>query len=109
MLFDTPDVGFRISWWVIAASVATTAGLFLFVVGAGLRALSRRPMLGASGLVGEVGVARGPLAPEGQVSVHGEIWRAVTDGEALDDGAPVRVVDVRGLTLKVVKAGEGGV
>jgi membrane-bound ClpP family serine protease len=43
------------------------------------------------------------------VSVHGEIWRAVTDGEALDDGAPVRVVDVRGLTLKVVKAGEGGV
>jgi membrane-bound serine protease (ClpP class) len=109
MLFDTPDVGFRISWWVIAASVATTAGLFLFVVGAGLRALSRRPMLGASGLVGEVGVARGPLAPDGQVSVHGEIWRAVTDGEALDDGAPVRVVDVRGLTLKVVKAGEGGV
>jgi len=109
MLFDTPDVGFRISWWVIAASVATTAGLFLFVVGAGLRALSRRPMLGASGLVGEVGVARGPVAPEGQVSVHGEIWRAVTDGEALDDGAPVRVVDVQGLTLKVVKAGEGGV
>jgi len=108
MLFDAPDVGFRISWWVIAPSVATTAALFLFVVGAGLRALTRRPMLGAAALVGEVGVARGTLAPTGQVALHGAIWSAVTEGEPVEDGTAVRVVDVRGLTLTVVKAGEGG-
>jgi membrane-bound serine protease (ClpP class) len=108
MLFDSPEVGFRISWWVIAPTVGVTAGLFLFVLTAGIRALARRPMLGPSGLIGQSGVARGPLAPEGQVSVQGEIWRAIAQGGPVDDGAAVRVVDVQGLTLTVVKAGNPG-
>ena len=108
MLFDAPDVGFRLSWWVIVPTVGATAGLFLFVVTVGLRALGRRPMLGASGMVGQTAIARGPLDREGQVSVHGEIWRAVTEGEPIADGAPVRVIGIDGLTLKVVKAAEGG-
>jgi membrane-bound serine protease (ClpP class) len=108
MLFDAPELGFRISWWVIGPTVAATAGLFLFVVGAGVRALARRPMLGASGLVGTLGVAREKLAPEGQVALHGEIWRAVAQGEPVDEGTTVRVVDVNGLTLTVVKAGHPG-
>ncbi len=110
MLFDAPEAsGLRISWGVIIATVGTTAGLFLFVITAGVRAFARRPLLGVSGLVGETAVARGPLAPEGQVAVHGEIWRAVAEGGSVEDGAVVRVVDVQGLTLKVVKAsGAGG-
>ena len=108
MLFDSPDVGFRISWWVIAPTVGATAGLFLFVVAAGMRALKRRPLLGASGMIGETAVARGPLAHEGQVAVHGELWNAIAEGDPVPDGAPVRVVGVEGLTLKVVKAGEPG-
>jgi membrane-bound serine protease (ClpP class) len=110
MLFDAPEAsGLRISWSVIIATVGTTAGLFLFVITAGVRAFARRPLLGVSGLVGETAVARGPLAPEGQVAVHGEIWRAVAEGGPVEDGAVVRVVDVQGLTLKVVKAsGAGG-
>jgi len=108
MLFDAPDVGFRLSWWVIVPTVGATAGLFLFVVTVGLRALGRRPMLGASGMVGQTAIARGPLDREGQVSVHGEIWRAVTEGEPIADGALVRVIGIDGLTLKVVKAVEGG-
>jgi len=108
MLFDSPDVGFRISWWVIAPTVGATAGLFLFVVAAGMRALKRRPLLGASGMIGETAVARGPLAHDGQVAVHGELWNAIVEGDPVPDGAPVRVVGVEGLTLKVVKAGEPG-
>lgn len=109
MLFDAPEAsGLRISWSVIIATVGTTAGLFLFVITAGMRAFARRPLLGVSGLVGETAVARGPLAPEGQVAMQGEIWRAVAEGGPVEDGAVVRVVDVQGLTLKVVKAGEVG-
>jgi membrane-bound serine protease (ClpP class) len=107
MLFDAPEAGFRVSWWVIIPTVALTGGLFLFAVALGVRAFARRPLLGVSGLIGQVGVARGGLAPAGQVAVQGELWNAVAD-EPVEDGARVRVVDVNGLTLKVVKNGSGG-
>ena len=104
MLYDAPEVGFRVSWRVMAPTVALTAGFFLFALTLGVRAFRRRPLLGVSGLVGQSGVARGALEPEGQVSVHGEIWRAVAD-RPLADGTRVTVVDVQGLTLKVKVVG----
>ena len=107
MLYDAPEVGFRVSWRVMAPTVALTAGFFLFALTLGVRAFRRRPLLGVSGLVGQSGVARGALEPEGQVSVHGEIWRAVAD-RPLADGTRVTVVDVQGLTLKVVGSDPAG-
>jgi membrane-bound serine protease (ClpP class) len=109
MLYDAPEAGFRVSWWVITPTVAVTSGIFLFALTAGVRALARRPQLGAEALVGKTATAYGPLTPEGQVKLQGEIWRAVADG-SVADGAPVRVVGVDGLTLRVVAAGapEGG-
>jgi membrane-bound serine protease (ClpP class) len=110
MLFDSPEVGFRVSWWVIAPTVGATAGLFLFVVAAGVRALGRPPATGAEGLVGKTATVRERLGPEGQVMVLGEIWRAVAEGEPLELGAQVRIVAVDGLTLRVAKAeAKGGV
>jgi membrane-bound serine protease (ClpP class) len=108
MLFDAPEIGFRVSWRVILPTVGATAGMFLFVIAAGVRALAARSPVGAPALVGETGVARSPLKPEGQVLVHGELWRAVARGPAVEEGARVRVVGVNGLTLTVEKAGEGG-
>jgi membrane-bound serine protease (ClpP class) len=105
MLFDAPEIGFRVSWWVIGPTVAATAGLFLFVVAAGVRALGRPPATGAEGLVGKLATVRERLAPEGQVLVSGEIWRAVADGEPLEPGVQVRIVAVDGLTLRVTKTG----
>jgi len=110
MLFDAPEVGFRVSWWVIGPTVAATAGLFLFVVAAGVRALGQPPSTGAEGLVGKTGTVRERLGPEGQVMVYGEIWRAVAEGEPLEPGAQVRIVGVDGLTLRVAKVeAKGGV
>src|SRR5437762_6244124 len=101
MLYDAPEIGFRVSWRVMAPTVALTGGFFLFALTLGVRAFRRRPLLGVSGLVGQSGVARGALEPGGQVSVHGEIWRGVAD-RPLADGARVTVAGVEGLTLKVV-------
>ena len=107
MLYDAPEVGFRVSWRVLVPTVALTAGFVLFALTLGVRALRRRPLLGVTGLVGQSGVARGALGPEGQVSVHGEIWRAVAD-RPLPDGTAVTVVDVQGLTLRVVGSDASG-
>jgi membrane-bound serine protease (ClpP class) len=109
MLYEAPEAGFRVSWLVIIPTVAVSAGIFLFALTAGVRALARRPQLGAEALVGATGTAFGPLAGEGQIKLQGEIWRAVTE-RPIADGTPVRVVGVDGLTLRVVgaEAAEGG-
>jgi membrane-bound serine protease (ClpP class) len=110
MLFDAPEVGFRVSWWVIGPTVAATAGIFLFAIAAGVQALGRPSSTGAEGLVGKTATVRERLGPEGQVMVSGEIWRAVVEGEPLEPGAHVRIVAVDGLTLRVAKAeAKGGV
>lgn len=60
--------------------------------------------VGADPLFGARGVAEDELAPEGFVRVRGERWRAeLADPSAapVPSGAPVRVTDVRGLTLRV--------
>jgi membrane-bound serine protease (ClpP class) len=108
MLFDAPELGVGISWWVIVPTVGVTAGVFLFVIAAGVRALRRKPALGAPGLVGQTGVVREALAPVGTVLVRGELWRAMAANEApIDAGRAVRVTDVDGLTLTVAKV-DGG-
>ena len=91
MLYDAPEVGFRVSWRVLVPTVALTAGFFLFALTLGVSALRQRPLLDGAGLVGRTAVARGPLTPEGAVAER-----------PLPDGARVKVVDVQGLTLRVV-------
>jgi membrane-bound serine protease (ClpP class) len=104
MLYEAPTVELRVSWWVLVPTVAVTACVFLVAVGAGVRALARRPITGAAGLIGQTGIVRAAIDPEGQVLVQGELWRAVSGGEPIATGEVVRVTAVQGLTLTVDKA-----
>jgi membrane-bound serine protease (ClpP class) len=79
------------------------AGLMIFALSFGVRALYRVPITGTSGLVGQTAVVRTPLAPEGQVAVHGELWRAVAQDGPIAAGEPVTIVGVDGLTLTVAR------
>ena len=106
MLVSTPELPLRVSWGVIVPVVAATVGIFVFAVGAGMRAQLRRPWTGMEGLLREVGVTQTALEPEGQVLIHGEIWRAVADA-GIPAGERIRVVGVDGLTLRVTRAGTG--
>jgi membrane-bound serine protease (ClpP class) len=107
MLLDTPEMPLRVSWRVILPVVAATAGIVVFAVSAGIRAQMRRPATGSEGLVGEVGIARTALDPEGQVFVRGELWRAVADSAGIAEGERVRVVGVQSLTLRVTRTPAG--
>jgi membrane-bound serine protease (ClpP class) len=101
MLIDAPAPYMRISLWAILGSAGATALFFLFVVGAGVKALRARTVTGMEGLIGEVGVVRTRLAPRGQVFLRGELWTAECAGE-VEPGESVRVTGIDGLTLQVV-------
>ena len=100
MLFDSPAPFLRASFTVIIPTVLATAAFFIFVVAAALKAQLARPVTGAEGLVGEIGVAKTRLAPEGKVFVHGEWWNAYAD-EGIEPEEKVRVLKNEGLKLKV--------
>jgi membrane-bound serine protease (ClpP class) len=101
MLIDAPVPYMRISLWAILGTAGATALFFLFVVGAGVRALRAKTVTGMEGLIGEIGIVRTPLTPRGQVFLRGELWSA--EGEAeVEAGETVRVMGIDGLTLRVV-------
>src|SRR5678816_2726110 len=77
MLFDAPEMDLRVAWSAIIPMVGATALLFLFVVSAALRTMKSPAVIGAPALMGQTGIARGPLSPAGQVMIHGELWQAV--------------------------------
>jgi len=95
-----------ISLKLIASATAFTALFFLAILLLVLRAMRRKPVTGAEGMVGMVGVARSELSPEGYVHVHGELWRAVARQGSIGKGRKVKVVGVRDLTLEVEEVKE---
>jgi membrane-bound serine protease (ClpP class) len=100
MLFEGTAPGMRLSWRVLVPTVVMVSGFFVAVAGLVFRSQVSKPRTGDKGLVGEVGVAKSRLEPEGKVFVHGELWNAVAPGR-IEAGAKVRVVSVDRLLLKV--------
>ena len=77
--------------------------ILILLVTVAARALRRKVLTGVEGLAGEIGTARTDLDPEGQVFVHGELWRAVAES-VVPKSSKVRVISVeQNLTLKVAK------
>ena len=104
MLYEAPEAGFRVSWTVILPTVGASAGLVVWAVSAGVRAMMRPPTTGTAGMIGQHAVVRAALDPEGQVQLDGELWRAVAEDAPVPAGETVRVTGVDGLTLRVSRA-----
>jgi membrane-bound serine protease (ClpP class) len=87
-----------------ALAVSIPIGLIaIFLTTIVLRARRQRVTTGREGMIGEIGVARTPVSPEGKVFVHGELWNA-TASAAIPEGTRVRVAGVNGLHLVVEPA-----
>ena len=91
----------QLSWSVILTCSALTVVFFMFIIGVGLKALRSKPTTGREGLVGEVGESLTALEPAGRVTIHGEIWNAVTVSGNIAKGAKVRVISIESLKLRV--------
>jgi membrane-bound serine protease (ClpP class) len=101
MLFDRNDAAFRLSLAYIIPATLLTAGFFIFVVGAGLRAQRLPVQVGRETMLGKVAPALERIdASGGRVFIEGELWNAVSE-VAVEKNQPVEIVTVEGLTLRV--------
>ncbi len=100
MLFkgSTPDA--KVSLQVVLPTIVIISGFFVAVAGLVFRAQISKPTTGSTGLVGEIGIVKKALAPEGKVFVHGELWNARAKAP-IDKDAKVRIVQVVNLILEV--------
>ncbi len=104
-LVDGPIPEMRVHL-LTALSVSIPLGIIaIFLMGLILRARMNRVVTGSEGMIGEVGIARTQLTPEGKVFVHGEIWNAVAN-TTVAEGTKVRVAAVSGLVLLVEGANQ---
>ena len=93
-----PEVRIHLS---TAISVAVPfAAITLFLMSIVLQARRNKVLTGPSGMIGEIGIVRTALEPEGQILVRGEYWDAVAD-VAIAAGARVRVKSVEALKVHV--------
>jgi len=93
-----PEV--RIHFTTAVAVAVPFAAITMFLVSIVIQARRNKVLTGASGMIGEEGITRTGLEPEGQVLVRGEIWDAVASAN-VPAGARVRVKGMAGLKLLV--------
>jgi membrane-bound serine protease (ClpP class) len=68
---------------------------------------NKKSVCGMTGMLGKVGEIRFWKESEGQIFVHGELWRAVSNFR-LSEGDKAIIQRVGGLTVSVVPFKEGG-
>jgi len=102
-LVDGPIPEMRVHLFT-ALIVSVPIGLIaIFLMTLVMRARRNRVTTGSEGMIGEIGVARTQLEPNGKVFVHGELWNAVAR-TSVAEGTRVRVSGIDGLHLIVEPA-----
>jgi membrane-bound serine protease (ClpP class) len=78
-------------------AVGALAGVVAWMAVKGARG---KPITGAEGMIGSIGIAKTALNPRGQITVQGEIWEAVSE-TPVGQGEAAEVMSIEGLTLHV--------
>ncbi|MGB5179797.1 MAG: nodulation protein NfeD [Gammaproteobacteria bacterium] len=100
ILFDKEGAGYAVSLPLIFALSFITAGFFLFIVGAAIKARERPVVSGREEMLHASGEVLGDFEGTGHIRIHGEVWRAES-AIPLRRGDKVDVVAIDGLVLKV--------
>ncbi|HDD43538.1 MAG TPA: nodulation protein NfeD [Candidatus Desulfofervidus auxilii] len=109
MLFHEAPGYFHISWSVLWPTLLFISLFFIGVMGLVVKAQRARVKIGKESLIGEIGEVVEAISPGslGKVFVHGEYWNAESE-EHISKKEKVKIIDVKGLKLKVKKIKNGG-
>jgi membrane-bound serine protease (ClpP class) len=100
MLFKGDNSDMQVSWSVLIPILVAVSAFFVAVAALAFKAQKAKPQTGTQGIVGEIGVVKQAIDPEGKVFVHGELWNA-TSKVAIAADTKVRIVSVEKLLLEV--------
>jgi membrane-bound serine protease (ClpP class) len=100
ILFDKEGTGYAVSLPLIFGLSLVSAGFFLFVVGAAIKARNRPIVSGEEEMLHTIGEVLDDFDGRGRIRIHGEIWQAESP-VPLKRGDRVRVVEVDGLVLRI--------
>ncbi|TMD88484.1 MAG: nodulation protein NfeD [Chloroflexi bacterium] len=101
LLINTSFLAEGVNIPLLIITVLVIAGIFLFILRKLIEARRRPYEAGEESMIGSVGTVREPLNPSGMVFTNGALWQATSTSGPLAAGAPVRVVGVDGLRLRV--------
>ena len=90
----------QVSLFFLLPTVMTIGGLIGIIAWTAVKSTHRRPITGAEGMIGSIGIAKTDVNPRGQITVQGEIWEAVSQ-TPIRQGEAAEVMSVEGLTVKV--------
>ncbi|MBI5233855.1 MAG: nodulation protein NfeD, partial [Deltaproteobacteria bacterium] len=96
MLFESPLPFMRVSVWLILPTIVVVSLFIACMSYYAMRLHRKKPVSGAEALVGAKGVAITDIAPEGEVFVEGEYWKAVSK-EPIKENEKIEVVEITGL------------
>ena len=102
MLIDSEDPAMQISkdilYSTLGLAIVFSIGILIFAT----RTRNLKKQGGADGMLGEIGIVKETLNPNGSVLVHGELWKAECEGKIME-GEHVIVESVVGLKVRVKK------
>ncbi|MDK2742812.1 MAG: nodulation protein NfeD [Nitrospira sp. BO4] len=98
---DAPFLQVSLSF--LLPTVMTIGALIGVIAWTAVKGGRRRPVTGAEGMIGSIGIARTDLNPRGQIALQGEIWEAISQ-TPIRQGEAAEVMSVEGLTVKVAPA-----
>jgi len=98
-ILETMEISMELIIFIIVLSTL----FFLVVITFGIKAQKRKPVTGIEGLIGEKGIAVTDLHPDGEISVHGEYWKAESTEADILKGDAIEVIEIKNLKLTVKK------
>lgn len=100
LLMDSDLPGYQISLPLIGAFAAASAAVFIFVIGAALRARQSKIVSGMEAIIGAAAEALEDFDSEGRVHAQGENWHARST-QPIRRGQALRITAIDGLTVHV--------
>ncbi|GAB4429749.1 MAG: nodulation protein NfeD [Anaerolineae bacterium] len=106
ILFNTSEFAYEVPLPSIIGIPLGMAAIVGFGFQKVLQSRKRQPTTGEEAMLGAIGTVKVAMQPDGLVFVWGERWQATSsDGQPIEAGARVKVVQIEGFHLTVEKVG----